>query len=403
MKITFLLTQDLESPAGAGRYFPLAKALTRLGHQVSIAALHASFDTLAHTHIKKDGVEIWYVAQMHVRKQDSKKIYYSTHKLLFLSIQATWALTQAALKIPADIIHIGKPHPMNSVAGLIAKYAHRKRIYLDCDDYEAANARFTGSWQKQIISFFEKTIPHHVQHITTHTHVLKNYMLSLGVPPERITYLPHGVDLERFAPLAPAKINALRSQYGLVGKKVIVFVGSMSLVSHAINILLEAFQIVRQTLPEAVLMLVGGGEDFERLQNLAQELRLLGSVLFCGRVPHQDAPLYYRLSDVSVDPVHDNDAGRASISIKMFESWAAETPLVTVAVGDRSMLLGSPPAGLLAQPGDPSSLADAILKILNDPELADKLRQLGMDRAEKFSWDRLARQLEIIYLQAPPN
>ncbi len=68
MKILFLLTQDLESPAGVGRYFPWAQGLARLGHQVSIAALHANYAALKKTHFEAGGVDIQYVAQMHVLK-----------------------------------------------------------------------------------------------------------------------------------------------------------------------------------------------------------------------------------------------------------------------------------------------------------------------------------------------
>jgi hypothetical protein len=46
-KITFLLTQDLESPSGLGRYWPMARYLAALGHQVKIGALHSNFNSLS--------------------------------------------------------------------------------------------------------------------------------------------------------------------------------------------------------------------------------------------------------------------------------------------------------------------------------------------------------------------
>ena len=142
MRILYLLTQDLESPSALGRYYPLAQGMANLGHQVHIAALHADYGSLQQTRVRKRGVDVWYVAQMHVRKQADLKSYYPAPQLLALMARATWALTRAAMTVPADVVHIGKPQPMNSVAGLVARYVRRRRVLLDCDDYEAASNRF---------------------------------------------------------------------------------------------------------------------------------------------------------------------------------------------------------------------------------------------------------------------
>jgi hypothetical protein len=70
--ITFLLTQDLESPSGLGRYLPLAKNLSKQGILVSILALHANFEDLKDQTLLIDNVKITYVAQMHVKKEKTK-------------------------------------------------------------------------------------------------------------------------------------------------------------------------------------------------------------------------------------------------------------------------------------------------------------------------------------------
>lgn len=400
MRILFLLTQDLESPAGVGRYFPWARGLARLGHQVSIAALHASYDTLNQTRFWRDDVEVHYVAQMHVRKQDNRKIYYPAHRLLTVAAQATWALSRAALHIPADVIHVGKPHPMNSLAGLIASTAQHKPLLLDCDDLEVATSHFGGRWQRWGVAFFEKNMPRRAQYVSTHTFFLRDYLLSLGVPEQRIVYIPNGVDYERFAGLDATKVEALRRELGLIGKKVIAFIGSLSLPSHPIDLLLQAFQRVHTVIPEALLLIVGGGEEYERLVKQTQVMGLGEAVRFCGRIPGAEVPAYYRLADVLVDPVFDDAVGRSRLPLKLFESWVSGVPFATADVGDRRMVLGSPPAGVIARPGDPQSLAEEILRVLSDPDLAATLRQRGLRRAEEYSWERLAQRMETIYQKA---
>jgi glycosyltransferase involved in cell wall biosynthesis len=76
-------------------------------------------------------------------------------------------------------------------------------------------------------------------------------------------------------------------------------------------------------------------------------------------------------------------------------------PFVTSPVGERLRLAGDPPAILLAQPaGDVQALALSIQSVLTSVELADSLRNRGLERVKDFSWDLLARELESVYLAA---
>ncbi len=398
VRILFLLTQDLDSPSGQGRYLPLAQGLARLGHTVYIAALHADFASLAKTSAEEGGVQVEYVAPMHVRKHGSHKTYYPAHQLLALAARATWQLSRAALTMPVDVIHIGKPHPMNSVAGLLAGAIRRSTIFLDCDDYEAASAHYSGAWQRWGVAFFEDNLPRRVHHVTTNTLFQRERLLRLGVPASQITYLPNGVDVQRFNRAEPEKGHVLRERLGLSGKQVVAFIGSLSAVSHPVELLLSAFGRVHEAQPASVLLLVGGGEDYARLQDRAREMGLGECVVFTGRVPRAEIPQYYQVADVSVDPVYDDDAARGRSPLKLFESWAAGAPFVTADVGDRRQLLGAPLAGVLVRPGDVEALAAGILEVLSAPELALELRTRGQQRVLDYDWSRLARKAEAIYL-----
>jgi glycosyltransferase involved in cell wall biosynthesis len=397
MRILFLLTQDLESPSGLGRYFPLARWLSRSGHQVRIAALHGDYQNLAHTRFEQDGVQVWYVGQMHVLKRGSDKQYYPASRLLAISAGATWNLSRAALQFPADIVHIGKPHPMNGTAGLLAKYLRGRRVILDCDDYEAGSTHFTGDWQKWGVSLFENWLPKRVDHITTHTHFVQDRLAAAGIPPRRISYIPNGVDPERFNEVTAEEVARLRVELELAGKPVVAYIGSLSLSSHPVDLLLRAFASLLARIPEATLLLVGGGEDSQQLESMTNALGLQEQVRFCGRVEPAKVPLYYRLADVSVDPVYDDAAARGRSPLKLFESWISGTPFVSADVGEREFLLGDPPAGILAQAGEDDSLAQAIYTVLAERELAETLRQRGLERVQAYTWDRLAKQMEGVY------
>jgi glycosyltransferase involved in cell wall biosynthesis len=161
---------------------------------------------------------------------------------------------------------------------------------------------------------------------------------------------------------------------------------------------LEAFASVHQAIPESTLMLVGGGEDLPRLKQRAAQLGLNHAVHFCGRAHPDQVVLYYHLADVSVDPVHDDDIARGRSPLKLFESWACGVPFVTGKVGDRELLLGDPPAGILVPPGDPQALAAGLLEVLTNPQLSKVLRARGQSRVQDYYWDQLITRLEPLYL-----
>lgn len=398
MRITFLLTQSLESPSGLGRYWPIARELAQLGYQVTILALHPDYKNLWRRQFDRDGVCIRYGGQMHVRKSGSHKTYFSPTRLLLVTALATWWLSIAALRTPADAYHLGKPHPMNGLAGLIASRLRRKPLYVDCDDYEAASNRFGGGWQRRIVAFFEDRLPRWAVGVTVNTRFVKQRLRGLGVPEDRIVYVPNGVERARFADTVEATGAAvrLRQELGLVNRPVILYVGSLSLASHAVDLLLEAFKLVVAQLPEAALVLVGGGEDLARLRRQSQDLGIERQVRFVGRVPPDAVAPYYQLADVSVDPVHDNPANRARSPLKVVESLASGTPVVTGDVGDRSLQLAQG-GGLLVSPGDPGALAEALVKILRGQTLRARLAREALAGQEWYYWDTLVQGWSQIY------
>ena len=398
MRIVFLLSQDLESPSGLGRYWPLGKELRRLGHDVAILALHPNYAALQpeERRFVREGVQVRYVGQMHVRKAGNQKSYFKPARLLQMALLATLQLTRAALSTPTDVYHVGKPHPMNGIAGLMASRLRRRSLYLDCDDFETASNRFNGAWQKCVVSTFERLLPRASEAATTNTHFMADKLADFGASRESVVYVPNGVERSRFSPTSNRKMRKLREELNLQTRKIVLYLGSMSLTNHAVDLLLEAFAVVRQTEREAVLLMVGGGENYEDLRAQARMLNVGNSVRFVGRVAPALAPCYYRLANVCVDPVRDNLASRARSPLKVMESLASATPVVTGDVGDRSELLADG-GGILVPPDDPLALAGAILRILQDEDLHDRLSAEGLKAREQYYWDNLVQKFVQVY------
>ncbi len=398
MKIVFLLTSSLERPYGLGRCFPLAREIVRLGHDVAVVAPHHDFGPGVPREFVRNGVRVFYVAQMHVRKQAGGTNYFGTGALLRVATQATVALLRKAVAIPADVYHIGKPHPMNGIAGLIAaRFLRRRPIYFDCDDYEAESNRFTSAWQQRLVAFFEDRLPRLANGLTVNTSFLKRRYINLGVPSERIIHLPNGVDTARFGACNEATVETLRRKLRLEGRKVIVYVGSMSLTNHPVDLLLEAFVQVSQFSPETHLVLVGGGEDLNNLQEQAIRLGIADRLSFVGWVRPDEISPYFALAEISVDPVRDDEVARSRWPLKVMESLAMGVPVITGDIGDRREMLANGKTGLLVQPGSALALAEGMLRLLRDEELRASLSSSCKQHASCYSWDKLAQRVLDFY------
>jgi len=396
LKIAFLLTQSLESPSGLGRYWPLSKELVRLGHEVTILSLHHNYEDLTDRRFVQSGVDVRYVGQMHVRKLGNLKTYFTTRQLVWVAAVGAYQLTRAALRIDADVYHLGKPHPMNGVAVLIPHFLKGKRVYLDCDDYEAITNQFARGWQRAGVRFFEDRLPKLAAGITTNTRFTAERLRQNGYPKGGIIYVPNGVDRERFRRVDLSAVEDLRDRWQLRNRQVVLYLGSMSLTSHPIDLLLNAFDVVRRTVPAAVLLLVGGGEDFSKLQRETEVAGLRDVVRLVGRVSPDKALDYYALADISVDPVNNDLAAKSRSPLKVVESLAAGVPVITGDVGDRARLLDRG-GGILVAAGNSTSLAEGLLQVLTNSSMINELKMQTQYARQAFYWDVLVHDFVRVY------
>jgi glycosyltransferase involved in cell wall biosynthesis len=191
----------------------------------------------------------------------------------------------------------------------------------------------------------------------------------------------------------------LQRQYSLAQKRVILYAGSLALASHRVDLLLRAFAQVVEQVDDAILMLVGGGEDRQRLLDLSAELGIAGSVIHVGRVSPEQVPLYYGLAYLSVDPVSDDGAARGRSPLKLYESLALGVPVVTADVGDRRLALGDGHHGFLVEPGSVDSLASILVDALRQPQQVETRRSnilADRDRMNLY-WDQLVDDFERVY------
>ncbi len=398
LKNVFVMIHSMDCPTGAGHYGPLARELAKLGQQITVLAVHPNWAKVSLTEYDDAGVHVKYVGQMHVYKEGSHKIYFHPLQLMVVALTSSLRLGWHLSQTKADVVTLCKPQPINSLAVHLGR---RKRpIYVDCDDYEAVANHFSGAWQHKIVQFFEDDIVHHATAIGVPSHFTLERYVKLGYPQERIVYFPTGVERSRFENIAPTQIETLRQQWDIANKPVVMYVGTMSIGYHWLDMLLQAYVHVVQRCPTAMLMMVGGGEDYDKLRQMAKELGIADQVIFVGRVAPKDVPAYFKLATLTVEVVKDTPLGRARSPLKVVESLVAGVPVVTGNLGERPAMLGkgiNGQAGILVEPDSVLALADGIVEALSNPDHLQTMQQAALKVREQWYWDVIVHQFKKIY------
>jgi glycosyltransferase involved in cell wall biosynthesis len=209
-----------------------------------------------------------------------------------------------------------------------------------------------------------------------------------GVPRHRVVLLPDGVDPDFHRP-GPA-LDDLRERLGLVGKRVVVYMGVLT-EYQGIDDLLAAWPVVTAAVPDAHLLLMGH-PNVERYRARVVEAGLAGSVTLTGRIDYQTSPQYLALGEVAVSPKHASTEANG----KLLNYMAMGLPAVAYDGPVSRELLGD--AGVYAPMRDVRALGTGIAELLRDPH-EQKLRgQALRERAvAHFGWPALGRRLVDVY------
>lgn len=393
-RIIFLCTSSLDYPSPRGRWLPVAQQLVQQGHEAHLVMLHPTYDRLTSRSFEHQGVQLHYVAQMHVYGYPGARRPFSSAELLAVSLRGASALAAKAVSLKPGIIHVAKPQPINGLASMLAQRSGA-RLFVDCDDYEAGANRFGGGWQQRVVQWWEDTLPQRARAVSVNTRFLFERYRLLGILEQRLLHVPNGISAAQFVRPSQATVEALRAALRLGEHPTLIYLGAMSTIAHGVGLLLEAFASTLRQLPEARLLMVGDGDDRPALQAQAYMLGIAPAVRWVGPVPAAATRAYLALADASVDPVYDAPAMAARSPLKIVESLALGVPVVTSPVGDRRAMLGY--GGVLVAPGDVQALAEGIARILADSQRRRQAADAARVQAESYRWERLVQEWQRMY------
>ena len=218
-------------------------------------------------------------------------------------------------------------------------------------------------------------------HVTTICEGLKQDIVARGIPETGITVIPNAVDLAAFEfGIKPDLV--LKDALGLDGMTIIGFIGSFY-AYEGLDLLLAALPRVLARMPEARVLLVGGGPQELTLKSLATTLGVADKVVFAGRVPHHEVQRYYSIVDVFAYPRHSMRLTNLVTPLKPLEAMAQGCLLIASDVGGHRELIRDGETGVLFRAGDATSLAEAIVRLLGERERWPQLREQGRRFVER--------------------
>jgi len=297
---------------------------------------------------------------------------------------AVLPLTRLLRRLRPDIVHAHAEVP-SQFATMAARAAGVPVLVVSCHSSDLFPRR--GQLRRERRQARQRDATIHVSQSVQHA-----YSRIVGPPGRSDVVIYNGIDIRRFsAELDSKRQDALRCELRIEGRRPVLLKVARLQRVKAHRDLLHAFRNARARFPDAVLLLAGEGRRRGMVEAAIRELGLGDSVRLLGQ--RSDTPDLYQLADLHV--ISSIDEG---FSVAVLEAMAAGLPQVLTDVGGNREAVGDSGAALLVPPGDPDSLSRALLRVLEDPRLAQSMRHAARERVEMFGVERQVRLTEQLYL-----
>ncbi|MFG3255912.1 glycosyltransferase family 4 protein [Streptomyces sp. NPDC048172] len=209
----------------------------------------------------------------------------------------------------------------------------------------------------------------------------------------RMVQLPPGVDEKAFHPGSGGA--AIRARLGLSDRPVVVCVSRL-VPRKGQDTLIQAMPRVLSAVPDAVLLVVGGGPYRADLERMAADRGLTDSVRFTGPVPWEELPAHHGAGDVFAMPCRTRRGGLdvEGLGIVYLEASATGLPVVAGDSGGAPDAVLDGETGWVVRGGHPREAADRLIELLRDPALRARMGERGRAWVDdNWRWDLLAKQL----------
>ena len=362
-----------------------ARVLQKMGNRVTICTYYMGRDM--------SGLDIRRTTPIPWRTH--YEVGSSRHKVAFdilLSLQAL----PVALQVKPDIVH-GHLHEGALIGSVVSKLLNAPLVFdfqgsLTAEMIDHHFLRPDGQWYRLFRRLEETIVRLPPAIITSSQHAADLLEYEFHCAPERISTIPDCVNSDSFAPGLPQQASAaLRASLGIPAERqVVVYLGLLA-EWQGTGLLLDAAKqvLARRT---DVQFLIMGYPAVEAYRAQALALGLDSHVVFTGKIPYEQVPSFLALGDVAVAPKVSATEG----SGKLANYMSMGLPTVAFDVPVSHEYLND--SGIYARPGDATSLAESLEKVLADRELGRELgRNLRRRAVEHYSWTTAGARIMDVY------
>jgi phosphatidylinositol alpha-1,6-mannosyltransferase len=218
------------------------------------------------------------------------------------------------------------------------------------------------------------------------------FLYLYGISRERVAVIHNGANKEVFRVTGQGK-DSLKKQYGYGGMKVILTVGSVS-ERKGQDIVIKAMAKVIKEVPDAIYIVAGRSTDFSHFKKIGEACNVSSHISFLGAVPNQQLVDLYNLADVFIlASRHSKDGDFEGFGIAVIEAALCGLPSIVSTDSGLTEAIEEGVTGLSISPESSDEAADAILVLLKDNALRNKLSENGLMRAKNsFTWDKVGER-----------
>lgn len=269
------------------------------------------------------------------------------------------------------------------------------------DEYEQARLSGYHSFRSRTANFFmhrlanleRETANKATLIVTISKYSLAKIQQYYSADMRKIRIVPNGVDIEKFKPAQDRE--AIKHQFGLGDDPCILFVGSL-IPRKGLPFLVEAAKRITKTNSRIKFLIVGEGPSKNQLLGTLKTANLSSNFKFLGNISEDTLPALYNCAEALVLPSIQEGQG-----IVLLEAQASGKPVVAFDVGGVNEAVRNGETGLLTKRGNSEELADALLRLLSDKDLREKMGANGRKFVvDNFTWDICAQGMLRVYREA---
>ena len=259
---------------------------------------------------------------------------------------------------------IKKPF-IHTIHGVLAdEYEQAKK-----NEYQSLRERIANYFMGRLANLESETAQNATLIVTISQYSLERIKQLYKVDVSKVRIVPNGVDAEKFQPFVDR--YAAKRQFGLGDEPCVLFVGSL-IPRKGLNFLVEAAKKIVKERNETKFLIVGEGPLRNQLDNSLKEANLSGNFKFLGNLKDDMLPAVYNCADIFALPSIQEGQG-----IVLLEAQACAKPVVAFNIGGVNEAVRNGETGLLVKLGNTDEFADALLKLISDKGLREKMGANG--------------------------